>query len=223
MFYRRAGIRHTSYQNERQLWPLPFDRALVGLALALLVAGAGAGRCAAADAGVFALPRFPSPALARNEYGEVREIGFLWFVREFQVAGVHGLDDVDFVDDNYAVLDASSLPVLAAWMEAACRGIGTELHEARKGPYDGMAYARLLEIATSLASLRGHAKARAMPIGVIICRRREAWGGLPGDGARDAYLLIATDRGLLVYDPPTRQLSSLGEFPNKDEVYKIQF
>ena len=37
MFYRRAGIRHTSYQNERQLWPLPFDRALAGLALALLV------------------------------------------------------------------------------------------------------------------------------------------------------------------------------------------
>lgn len=31
MFYRRAGIRHTSYRDERQLWPLPFDRWLVVL------------------------------------------------------------------------------------------------------------------------------------------------------------------------------------------------
>lgn len=37
MFYRRAGIRHTSYRAERQLWPLPFDRALVALVFALLV------------------------------------------------------------------------------------------------------------------------------------------------------------------------------------------
>jgi branched-chain amino acid transport system permease protein len=28
MFYRRAGIRHTKYQSERQIWPLPFDRRL---------------------------------------------------------------------------------------------------------------------------------------------------------------------------------------------------
>lgn len=35
MFYRRAGIRHTRYQDERQLFPLPFDRFLI---LAVLVA-----------------------------------------------------------------------------------------------------------------------------------------------------------------------------------------
>ncbi|KAF0131476.1 MAG: braE, partial [Xanthobacteraceae bacterium] len=34
MFYRRAGIRHTRYQDERQLFPLPFDRFLI---LAVLV------------------------------------------------------------------------------------------------------------------------------------------------------------------------------------------
>jgi branched-chain amino acid transport system permease protein len=39
MLYRRAGIRHTTYQQERQLWPLPFDRYLVGtIALFLLAA-----------------------------------------------------------------------------------------------------------------------------------------------------------------------------------------
>lgn len=37
MFYRRAGIRHTRYQDERQLWPLPFDKGLVIAILALLV------------------------------------------------------------------------------------------------------------------------------------------------------------------------------------------
>jgi branched-chain amino acid transport system permease protein len=38
MFYRRAGIRHTRYQDERQLWPLPFDRRLVMLIVLLLLA-----------------------------------------------------------------------------------------------------------------------------------------------------------------------------------------
>lgn len=37
MFYRRAGIRHIRYQDERQLWPLPFDRRLVMLVFLLLV------------------------------------------------------------------------------------------------------------------------------------------------------------------------------------------
>ncbi len=38
MFYRRAGIRHTRYQQARQLWPLPFDRALVAIVVVLLAA-----------------------------------------------------------------------------------------------------------------------------------------------------------------------------------------
>lgn len=38
MFYRRAGIRRTRYQDERQIWPLPFDRYLVIAVLALALA-----------------------------------------------------------------------------------------------------------------------------------------------------------------------------------------
>lgn len=38
MFYRRAGISHTRYQDERQIWRLPFDRRLVAVIAALLVA-----------------------------------------------------------------------------------------------------------------------------------------------------------------------------------------
>ncbi|HYF61074.1 MAG TPA: branched-chain amino acid ABC transporter permease [Burkholderiaceae bacterium] len=38
MFYRLAGVRHTSYRQTRQLWPLRFDRALVGAVLAFALA-----------------------------------------------------------------------------------------------------------------------------------------------------------------------------------------
>lgn len=38
MFYRRAGIRRTRYQDERQIWPLPFDRALVIVVFLLALA-----------------------------------------------------------------------------------------------------------------------------------------------------------------------------------------
>ncbi|GGF52522.1 branched-chain amino acid ABC transporter permease [Azorhizobium oxalatiphilum] len=37
MFYRRAGILHTRYQDERQLWPFAFDRGLVATVLAILL------------------------------------------------------------------------------------------------------------------------------------------------------------------------------------------
>ena len=38
MFFRRAGIRHTRYEDERQLFPLGFDRFLVLAVLAVLLA-----------------------------------------------------------------------------------------------------------------------------------------------------------------------------------------
>lgn len=38
MFFRQAGIRHTNYRQDRQLWPLPFDRLLVGVVALLLLA-----------------------------------------------------------------------------------------------------------------------------------------------------------------------------------------
>lgn len=37
MFYRRAGLRHTRYEDERQLFPLAFDRGLVLVVLAALL------------------------------------------------------------------------------------------------------------------------------------------------------------------------------------------
>ena len=38
MFYRRAGIRQLDYRHERQLWPLPFDKLLVGIVVVLALA-----------------------------------------------------------------------------------------------------------------------------------------------------------------------------------------
>ena len=169
------------------------------------------------------LPKFPLPALVQNDFGETRRVGFLHFLVELQNGGVAKLDDIEFVDENYALIKSASLAMLAAWLEATCSCIGVELRQARAGQYDGMVYARLLEIATSLAEMREHGEPLAIPIGVLICKRRQAWGDLPGDGQRDAYILIATERGLLVYDPPTRQLSALSQFPNNSDVFKIQF
>jgi hypothetical protein len=171
----------------------------------------------------FLLPSFPAPSLVLNQFGEAKSIGFLSFLRQLQNGGVSGADDVDMVDESYAVLKSDSLTTLAAWLESACRCVGVDLTQARQGAYDGMVYARLLEVGTSLAELRAASRALAIPIGVVICRRRQAWGDIPGDGARDAYLLIATERGLLVYDPPTRQLAELSDFPNNSEVFKVQF
>lgn len=169
------------------------------------------------------MPEFPLPALVRDDFGETRAIGFLKFLRELQKGGIQGLDEVEFVDNDYAMIKSDSLATLAAWLEAACQSVGIDLLRARSGNYDGVVYARLLEVATSLASVRENGKPLAMPIGVLMCKRGQAWGDLPADGGRDAYVLIATERGVLIYDPPTRQMAALSDFPNSSDVFKIQF
>ncbi|MBS0663490.1 MAG: hypothetical protein JSR48_09505 [Verrucomicrobia bacterium] len=169
------------------------------------------------------LPRLPPPRLVEDQFGTVRRIGLLWFLRGLQEGGVRGYEDLDLVDAEYVVIDSRSLPTLAAWLEAACRSVGADVRQARQGPYDGMVLSRLLEVGASLASLRGRDAPLAMPIGVVICERRRPWGAVPGDGERDAYILIATERGLLIYDPPTRQLCPLADYPNNSTVFKIQF
>lgn len=171
----------------------------------------------------FTMPTFPMPKLAHDRYGETRRIGFLGFMRELNAGGVHTVDDVDFFDSDYAVIESESLPTMAAWLETTCHSVGLDLPSARSGAYDGTVFARLLEVGTTLAAVRDNGKALAMPIGVMICKRRQTWGTLPGDGGRDAYVLIETDRGLLVYDPPTRQIVGLSQFPNTADILTIQF
>ncbi len=187
----------------------------------LLVSAGGAARAADRE---IALPAFPQPPLA----GETRpqSMSSVRLLRELQRGGVRGLDRFDAMDGYYAVFRADGLAGLAGWLELACRALDFEVGEARAGHYDGSVFARLLNMATSLAALRAEVlrdERLAMPIGVLACRREEAWGVLPADGGEDAYILFATDEGLLVYDPPTRQLARLSEFPNRGAVIRVWF
>lgn len=169
------------------------------------------------------LPDFPPPPLARDLGGTPIETSVICLLRDLHLAGVHGADFFEAVDSDYAVLSSTSLAHLTTWLEAACAGIGLDLTQARSGKYDGAVYARLLGVATSIAATRRReTQALAIPIGVLICKRTAAWGQLQGDGSRDAYVLFATERGLIVYDPPTRQVATLKDFPNHREVLRVR-
>lgn len=168
------------------------------------------------------LPAFPNPPLLRDG-GAPKRATSLRLMRDLQKGGVRGLDRFDAVDGDYALFRGDSLGGLAAWLEAACAALEYDLLGARARHYDGAVFARMLNMATSLASLRDDSIGLAMPIGVLACRRDKAWGDLPGDGSEEAYVIFATDEGMLVYDPPTRQLARLAEFPNRDSVVKVWF
>jgi hypothetical protein len=168
------------------------------------------------------LPAFPVPALVRDG-GPPKEISSMRLLRDLYRGGVKASDNFEAVDADYALLRGESLGNLAAWLESACKSVGVELRLARTGTYDGVVFARLLAVGTSLAALREKDIRLAMPIGVLICQRDAAWGELPGDGAEDAYVIFATDSGMLVYDPPTRQLAALSDFPNKARISRIRF
>jgi hypothetical protein len=191
-----------------------------GLWLTFLGLAAGLG---AADApGRLQLPGFPMPALVR-EGGAPKEFGAARLLRELHRGGLHGIDHFETMDADYALLRGDSLGNLAAWLESACGAVDYDLLRARAKGYDGTVFARLLGVATSLAALRQSDITLAMPIGVLTCQRDAAWGDLPADGAEDAYVLFATDVGMVVYDPPTRQLATLGDFPNKARISRIRF
>lgn len=168
------------------------------------------------------LPAFPVPALVRDG-GPPKEISSMRLLRDLYRGGVKASDNFEAVDADYALLRAESLGNLAAWLELACKSVGLELAAARGRSYDGVVFARLLSVGTSLAALREKDIRLAMPIGVLICQRDAVWGQLPADGAEDAYVIFATDSGMLVYDPPTRQLAFLNDFPNKARISRIRF
>jgi hypothetical protein len=169
------------------------------------------------------LPGFPLPRYAQSKYGGKDTAGFLRFMRELHKGGVPVAEPIELADSSYAIIDSTCIPLLSAWLEEASKSVGVDLAQARSRSYDGSVYARLLEVVTSIATVKHFEEMEAVPIGMLLCKRSKAWGSLPGDGQRDAYILIATEKGFLVFDPPTRQLSTLGEYPNTADVLKIRF
>jgi len=192
------------------------------LLLAALATAALCPRTVSAAPEEILLPEFPAPPLIL-EGGTAKQIGSIRLLRELHRSGVRGLDLIDTLDGEYALFRGDSLGKLSAWLETACQALDFNITRARANHYDGTVFARLLNLATSLASLREDTIGLAMPVGVLLCRRDLAWGELPADHRDDAYILFVTDLGMLVYDPPTRQLARLADFPNKSTIVKIWF
>jgi hypothetical protein len=188
----------------------------VSLILLLAAAhGVGAGES-------FQLPAFPTPTLV-TDGGPPTEVSPIRLLRELHRAGLRGFDRLDTLDTDYALLRSDSLGALTAWLDATCGALNYDLSRARTRSYDGTVFARLLDVATSLGALQTQHRALAIPIGVVSCQRAVAWGALPGDGATDLYVIFATENGMTVYDPPTRQMVSLADFPNKAKISQIRF
>ncbi len=169
------------------------------------------------------MPDFPLPAFAMDDAGRPQEMGMIRIVRGLQKGGVTNMENLVAVDNQYAVISSDCLPMLSAWLEMVSQSIGIDLKRVRTQTYDGGVYGQLLEVATTIATVRQTDYGLAVPIGVMTCKRSSTWGSLPGDGKRDAYLLIATDQGFLVYDPPTEQAALLANYPNHSGILKIQF
>jgi hypothetical protein len=175
-----------------------------------------------AASGEIKLPAFPMPMLVLDG-GPPREISSVRLLRELHRGGLSGFKNFETSDTEYALFRSDALGNLGAWLETACTSVGFDLLQARTRNYDGTIFARLLQVGTSLAALREKRLSLAMPVGVLVCQRAIAWGDLPADRAEDAYVVFVTEVGMLIYDPPTRQLTSLSDFPNKPTILKIRF
>jgi hypothetical protein len=164
----------------------------------------------------FQLPAFPVPALGA-------EVSSIRLLRELHHAGLSGFDRLETADNDYALLQGDALASITSWLDATCAALNYDLRRARARSYDGTVFGRMLEVATSLGVLQQGARPLAIPIGFLACRRAKAWGQLPGDGANDVFVVFVTETGMMVYDPPTRQLCPLSDFPNKTTISRIRF
>lgn len=174
----------------------------------------------AADA-TLQLPPFPRADIVVQN-GLPKEISSTRLLRELHKGGLTGFGNLETMDADYVLLRKDTLGPLAAWLEATCTAVGFDLPGARKASYDGTVFGRLTSVGAALG--RGAAETKlALPIGLAFCRRQEAWGDVPGDRASDAYILLATEGGILVYDPPTRQFSTLVDFPNRKNITRVRF
>jgi hypothetical protein len=178
---------------------------------------------AATPAAELKLPSCPVPIFV-EEGGSLKEISSTRLLRELFRGGVRNSEQFETVDQDYALLRSDNVSRFAAWLETSCKGLGFDLLQLRARVYDGGTFSRLLEVSASLAALqiKGH-RAVAVPIGLMTCKRDAAWGELKRDGALDAYIIFATEAGILVYDPPTRQLVNLADFPNKAGIVRLRF
>lgn len=188
-------------------------RALLPAALALAAAHA-------AEA-PFQLPPFPKADIVVQN-GLPKEISSTRLLRELHKGGLTGFGSLETNDADYALLRRDTLGLLASWLEATCTAVGFNLPDSRRASYDGTVFGRLVSVGAALG--RGSEETKlALPIGLAFCQRKEPWGAIPGDKATDAYILLATEGGMLVYDPPTRQFCPLAEFPNRKNITRIRF
>jgi hypothetical protein len=190
----------------------------LGRFLMLVLAATALG--AASD--TFQLPAFPVPTLA-VEGGQTAEMSSIRLLRELHRAGLSGFDRLETADAEFALLRSDSLERLTTWLDATCGALDYDLRQARVRSYDGTVFARLLDVAASLGALQGKHRSLAIPIGTVACLRAKAWGQLPADNAKDIYVVFATEKGMIVYDPPTGQHSALVDFPNKATISRIRF
>jgi hypothetical protein len=189
------------------------------LALFLIVSATRA----ASPSGELRLPPFPVATFV-EEGGRAKETDSTRLLREIFRGGVRIGDQFDTADTDYGLLRQGSVERFAAWLETACQGFGIDLLKSRSRIYDAATFSRLLEVSTSLAALRDkNARPLAVPIGLLLCKRDAAWGELKSDGTMDSYILFATEVGIQVYDPPTRQLAKLADYPNKAGILRIRF
>jgi hypothetical protein len=178
---------------------------------------------AAAPGPELRLPAFPVAAFV-EEGGRPKEMNSMRLLREVFRGGVRIGEQFDTVDADYGLLRQGSVEHFAAWLETACQGFGFDLFKLRSRVYDAATFSRLLEVAASLGALQDKtARPLAVPIGLLLCKRDAAWGELGRDGSLDAYIVFATESGIMVYDPPTRQLTNLADYPNKAGIQHIRF
>ena len=183
--------------------------------LATLALLAALANLAAAPASL-RLPAFPVPDLTSD-------VGATRLLRELHQAGLRGFASLETSDGDYALIRKESVGNLTGWLESLCKGIEFDLRRARNRNYDGTVIARLLAVACSIGSYQSGHRTPAIPIGVVLCQRTKSWGELPPDGAEDAYVIVATEEGMMIYDPPTRQLTMLTDFPNKSKIRQVRF
>jgi hypothetical protein len=131
---------------------------------------------------------------------------------------------IEIKDNSYVYITREWLEELITWGD---RHITEHTQRIGEDHIDLKGYTQvfsmLLNSAANLAFADRYNIKGSVLLGLMVAENKVSWGPLKGDGEPYDYLIAMTDKGVLVYDPRSKQFCHMHEFPNRHAITSFLF
>ncbi len=169
------------------------------------------------------MSRIPPPSVVLETGNKIKVLHKRIIIDYLQQV-LPSLENLVVNDKQYVYAEKSWLKDVLHWVDEF---VYTQIPELREGKRYPLGYTQTyMELLNSIAnlSLRKHYDVDAsVLLGIMVAESKKQWGNIPGDGKKRSYLVALTEDGGVVYDIYSKQMVSLKDFPNLQNVENMLF